>query len=41
MPASAGVLPRPASIDDLVNFVVGKVLDLLGVEHHLFHRWGE
>jgi 4-hydroxy-3-polyprenylbenzoate decarboxylase len=30
----------PKSIDDLVDFVVGKVLDLLHVEHGLNTRWG-
>jgi len=29
----------PATINDLVDFVVGKVLDLLGVEHQLNTRW--
>lgn len=41
VPAAPAFYPRPASIDDLVNFLVGKVLDQLGVEHHLFRRWGE
>ena len=27
--------------NDLVGFVVGKILDVLGVEHSLFDRWGE
>lgn len=31
---------RPRSIGDLVDHLVGKVLDLLGVEHALFPRWG-
>ena len=31
---------HPQSLDDLVDFVVGKVLDQLGVEHRLFKRWG-
>ena len=30
----------PRSIDDLVDFVVGKVLDLLKVGHGLKIRWG-
>lgn len=40
-PAMPAFYQHPATIDDLVNFVVGKVLDLLGVEHALFVRWGE
>jgi flavin prenyltransferase len=38
-PASPGFYGRPQSIDDLVDFVAGKVLDLLGVEHTLLRRW--
>src|SRR6188508_82179 len=30
---------RPQTIDDLVNHTVGKVLDVLGIEHTLFSRW--
>lgn len=44
--AGAVVLPpmpafyqKPASVDDMVNFVVGKILDQLGIEHDLFTRW--
>lgn len=35
-----GFYLMPRSIDDLVDFVVGKVLDLLKVEHGLKIRWG-
>ena len=31
----------PQSVGDLVDFVVGKVLDSLGLESRLFRRWGE
>ena len=31
---------NPKTIDDLINHTVGKVLDLFGVNHHLFERWG-
>ena len=41
VPANPAFYHKPASIDDLVDFVVGKVLDQIGVEHHLFRRWGE
>ncbi|MGQ9513399.1 UbiX family flavin prenyltransferase [Thermodesulfitimonas sp.] len=32
---------RPQTINDLVRFSVGRVLDLLGIEHRLSPRWGE
>lgn len=32
---------QPKTISDLVGFSVGRILDLLGLEHHLFMRWGE
>ena len=38
-PASPGFYLRPQRIEDLVDFVVGKVLDLLGVAHALDTRW--
>ena len=31
---------NPKTIDDLINHTVGKVLDLFGIDHHLFERWG-
>ncbi len=40
VPAMPAFYSRPQSLDDLVNFVVGKVLDTLGVRHDLFTRWG-
>ena len=40
LPASPGFYHRPESIDDLVDFVVARVLDHLGVEHALTKRWG-
>lgn len=39
MPAAPGFYHRPKSIDDLVDFVVARVLDHLGVEHSLVPRW--
>jgi len=38
-PASPGFYLMPESIDDLVDFVVAKALDLLNVEHDLSARW--
>jgi len=40
-PASPGFYMRPASIDDLVDFVVGKLVDLLGIPHDLKTRWAD
>jgi 4-hydroxy-3-polyprenylbenzoate decarboxylase len=40
LPASPGFYHRPRSIDDLVDFIVARVLDHLGVEHTLVPRWG-
>jgi flavin prenyltransferase len=40
MPAAPGFYHQPRSIDDLVNFVVARVLDHLGVEQELVSRWG-
>jgi 4-hydroxy-3-polyprenylbenzoate decarboxylase len=41
VPAMPAFYQRPESIDDIVNFVVGKVLDVIGVPHSLFPRWRE
>lgn len=40
-PAAPGFYMRPRTIDDLVDFVVGKLLDLVGVAHDLKTRWAE
>ena len=40
LPASPGFYHGPKSIDDLVDFVVGRICDQLGVEQHLMKRWG-
>ncbi|MFQ6094501.1 MAG: UbiX family flavin prenyltransferase, partial [Candidatus Bathyarchaeia archaeon] len=39
VPAMPAYYHKPKSINDVVNFVVGKVLDLLGIEHALYRRW--
>jgi 4-hydroxy-3-polyprenylbenzoate decarboxylase len=41
LPASPGFYHRPESVSDLVDFVVARVLDHLGVEHSLTKRWGD
>jgi 4-hydroxy-3-polyprenylbenzoate decarboxylase len=40
LPASPGFYHRPRTIGDLVDFIVGRVLDQLGVEQALVPRWG-
>jgi len=39
MPACPAFYPEPRSVDDMVDFVVGRVLDVLGVENDLYGRW--
>ncbi len=41
LPASPGFYHGPKSISDLVDFVVARICDQLGVEHTLMRRWGE
>jgi 4-hydroxy-3-polyprenylbenzoate decarboxylase len=41
LPAMPAFYTRPQGLEDMVNFVVGRVCDQLGVEHHLFTRWSE
>ena len=41
LPAMPGFYHTPRSIQDLVDFVVARICDHLGIEHKLFKRWGE
>jgi 4-hydroxy-3-polyprenylbenzoate decarboxylase len=41
LPANPGFYHRPESVDRVVDFVVARVLDQLGVEHALIARWGD
>lgn len=41
IPASPGFYNRPQTIDDLINFVVARILNQLGIEQQLLPRWGE
>ncbi|EEO03121.1 UbiX family flavin prenyltransferase [Vibrio cholerae] len=40
MPAAPGFYHQPQSIDDLVDFMVARILDHLGIEQALVPRWG-
>jgi 4-hydroxy-3-polyprenylbenzoate decarboxylase len=41
LPAAPGFYHKPKQIPDLVDHVVGKALDIFGVDHHLYTRWRE
>ena len=41
LPPMVAYYPEPRTVDDITDFFVGKALDVLGVEHHLYRRWGE
>ncbi|MEJ2675450.1 MAG: UbiX family flavin prenyltransferase, partial [Acidihalobacter sp.] len=40
MPANPGFYHRPQSVEDLIDFMVARVLDHLDVPHQLMPRWG-
>ena len=40
LPAAPGFYNRPQTVQELVDFIVARVLDQLGVEHALVRRWG-
>ncbi|MGQ0637237.1 MAG: UbiX family flavin prenyltransferase [Planctomycetaceae bacterium] len=40
LPAMPGFYHNPRSLQDLVDFVVGRICDQLGIAHELFRRWG-
>jgi 4-hydroxy-3-polyprenylbenzoate decarboxylase len=39
LPATPGFYHKPKKIEDLVDFIVGKILDQLDIKHSLFRRW--
>ncbi len=40
MPAMPAYYTRPQTVQDMVDFIVGRICDQFGVEHCLFERWG-
>jgi 4-hydroxy-3-polyprenylbenzoate decarboxylase len=41
LPPAVAYYPQPQTVDDITDFFVGKVLDVLCVQHNLYRRWGE
>ncbi|MDT8878492.1 flavin prenyltransferase UbiX [Halomonas saccharevitans] len=41
LPAAPGFYHKPQRIEDLVDFIVARILNQLGIEHRLMPRWGE
>ncbi len=41
LPPSPGFYQQPETIDELVDFVVGRILDQLGIDNGLSPRWGD
>lgn len=41
LPANPGFYHQPQTMDDLVDFIVARILDHMQVEHSLLPRWGE
>jgi 4-hydroxy-3-polyprenylbenzoate decarboxylase len=40
LPANPGFYHRPTQVEELVDFIVSRVLDQIGVENDLMARWG-
>ncbi len=41
LPASPGFYHQPSGIEDLIDFIVGRILDQLGMDQSIMPRWGE
>lgn len=41
IPASPGFYHRPQTVEDLIDFVVARILDQLDIDQELMPRWGE
>lgn len=39
LPSMPGFYTGPETIDDLIDFIVGKILDNLGIENSIYERW--
>jgi 4-hydroxy-3-polyprenylbenzoate decarboxylase len=41
LPPNPGFYHLPQNIEDVIDFIVARILDQLGIEHELMARWGE
>lgn len=41
LPANPGFYHQPQTVADIVDFIVARILDQLGVQHELMARWGD
>jgi 4-hydroxy-3-polyprenylbenzoate decarboxylase len=41
LPAMPGFYHKPKGLGDIIDFVVGKILDSLNIENELYQRWGD
>ncbi|GKW49280.1 flavin prenyltransferase UbiX [Halomonas sp. NCCP-2165] len=41
LPAAPGFYHQPKTVEDLVDFIVARILNQLGIEHRLMPRWGD
>jgi len=41
LPACPGFYSKPKTLEDLIDIMVGRALDILGIENCIYQRWGE
>ena len=39
LPAMPGFYHKPQTLDDQINFIVGKILDIMDIDNNLFTKW--